>query len=103
MEINSLEILDQEIKQINYDNWIINLIKDFDLLIIQIKEKNSIFQYEKIFQKSSLNQIPIFNLKSITQIIDIFSKLIENNKIKMEEIEIHLNYQLIILQLNIFL
>ena len=87
MEINSLEILDQEIKQINYDNWIINLIKDFDLLIIQIKGKNSIFQYEKIFQKSSLNQIPIFNLKSITQIIDIFSKLIENNRIKMEEIE----------------
>ena len=86
MEINSLEILEQETKQIIYDNWVISLTKDFDLLIIQIKGKNSIFKYEKIIQKSSLNKMSIFTLKSITQIIDIFFKLIENNKIKFEEI-----------------
>ena len=86
MEINSLEILEQETKQIIYDNWVISLTKDFDLLIIQIKGKNSIFKYEKIIQKSSLNKMSIFNLKSITQIIDMFFRLIENNKIKFEEI-----------------
>ena len=57
---NSIDILNYDTKEIIYDNLIISLTKDLDSLIIQIKEENSIFQYENKFQESSLNQIPFF-------------------------------------------
>ena len=84
---NSFQILKNQIKNINYNNWSISLIQNFDSLIIEVNKEKSLCKYEKQFFNSYLTTIPLFSLKSMDEIINIILHLIYNNKIKIEESE----------------
>lgn len=82
---SSFQILKNQTKHINYNNWSISLIQNFDSLIIEVNKEKSLYKYEKQFFNSYLTTIPLFSLKSMDEIINIILHLIYNNKIKIEE------------------
>jgi hypothetical protein len=97
----SLQILPYEKNfEKQFNEWKINLIKDFDLLIIHIENDFTI--YESSFK---LKQFKNFQLlsesNSIEQVIEILFDYIDNDEIKIIENENRVNLIILSNKLNI--
>ena len=82
-EMKSIEILNKYQKKRKFNEWKINIMKDFDLINIQIENEFKI--YESSFQIKQLQQL-LSNQDSIEEIIKFILYYIDKNEIKIIEI-----------------
>ena len=82
-EMKSIEILNKYQKKRKFNEWKINIMKDFDLMNIQIENEFKI--YESSFQIKQLQQL-LSNQDSIEEIIKFILYYIDKNEIKIIEI-----------------